>query len=45
MSWKNTDPLELWKTSTTLPITENKIKRNDEVEGRFLIIFKLGHIF
>ncbi|KAL7078548.1 hypothetical protein ACQ4LE_002599 [Meloidogyne hapla] len=33
MSWKNTDPLELWKTSTTLPITQNQIKGNDEIEG------------
>ncbi|CAK5113516.1 unnamed protein product [Meloidogyne enterolobii] len=30
MSWKNTDPLELWRTSTTLPI-----KRNDEVEESY----------
>ncbi|KAF7639979.1 Adenylosuccinate synthetase [Meloidogyne graminicola] len=30
MSWKNTDPLELWKTSTTLPISHNKIKELNE---------------
>ena len=41
MAWKNTDPLELWKTSTTLPINQNKIKGNDvlkEEERIFLII-------
>jgi hypothetical protein len=44
MSWKNTDPLELWKSSTTLPINKNRIKNkeNDEFDEKRFIKLKVS---
>lgn len=35
MSWKKTDPIELWKTSTTLPVPAKDVQATDEDVNRF----------
>jgi hypothetical protein len=37
MSWKKTDPVELWKTSTTLPVPAKDVQATDEDVNRFAI--------